>query len=84
MLLNDLKRILFERLFEVLQVVGDATRRCEHVSVGDQAAAALVLPTSSGQESPDADHPRLLLDAHFQIHVGAAGVDVGMLRHAAV
>ena len=54
------------------------------MSVGDQAAAALVLPTSSGQESPDADHPRLLLDAHFQIHVGAAGVDVGMLRRAAV
>jgi len=43
--------------------------------VGDEAAAAIMLPPNPRQESANADHPRLLIDDHFKDVVAA--IDVG-------
>ncbi len=43
--------------------------------VGDEAAAAIMLPSNPWQESANADHPRLLIDDHFKNVIAA--IDVG-------
>jgi hypothetical protein len=44
------------------------------MSVGDEAATAIMLPPGPRQESANADHPWLLIDDHFKD--GSIGIDV--------
>jgi len=43
------------------------------MSVGDEAATAIMLPPDPRQESANADHPWLLIDDHFKDVIAAIG-----------